>query len=41
VGAAQIVELLKPFEGLGRRMEPTPLLKQMAADNKKFYELKL
>ena len=41
MGAATIIEMLKPLEDLGERMEPTILLKQMAADNQKFYELKL
>lgn len=41
LGAAKIIEMLKPFEGLGERMEPTNLLKQMASENKKFYELQV
>lgn len=41
IGAAGIVELLKPFESLGQRMQPTPLLEKMAADNTKFYDLDL
>ena len=40
LGAAKIVEMLKPFEGLGERAKPTPLLERMAAENQKFYELK-
>ncbi|MCA9170040.1 MAG: enoyl-CoA hydratase/isomerase family protein [Planctomycetales bacterium] len=39
LGAAKILELLKPFESLGPRMAPTELLKRMAAEGKKFYEL--
>lgn len=41
LGAAQIIEMLKPFEALGGRMKPTQLLQTMAAENTKFYELKL
>ena len=41
IGAAGIVEMLKPFESLGERMLPTPLLKKMAAENTKFYDLEL
>lgn len=41
LGAAKIIELLKPFAGLGERMIPTPLLERMAAENQKFYDLKL
>ena len=39
LGAAKIVEMLKPFEALGKRMEPTDLLLEMAKDNRKFYDL--
>jgi 3-hydroxyacyl-CoA dehydrogenase/enoyl-CoA hydratase/3-hydroxybutyryl-CoA epimerase/3-hydroxyacyl-CoA dehydrogenase/enoyl-CoA hydratase/3-hydroxybutyryl-CoA epimerase/enoyl-CoA isomerase len=38
LGAAKIVELLKPFESLGPRLQPTPLLLEMAASGKKFYD---
>ena len=38
VGAAKIVEQLKPFEALGLRLQPTPLLLEMAASGKKFYD---
>ncbi len=38
VGAAKIVERLKPFEALGPRLQPTPLLLEMAAGGKKFYD---
>lgn len=41
LGAQKILEMLKPFEAMGERMAPTTLLKQMAADNQKFYELSL
>ena len=41
LGAAKIIELLKPFASLEERMKPTPLLEKMAAENQKFYELKL
>ena len=37
IGAAKLVEQLKPHEGLGERMKPTPLLEHMAQENKKFY----
>ncbi|HRX78294.1 MAG TPA: 3-hydroxyacyl-CoA dehydrogenase NAD-binding domain-containing protein [Pirellulaceae bacterium] len=37
LGAATIVEMLKPFESLGNRMAPTKLLLEMAASGAKFY----
>ena len=37
LGAATIVEMLKPFESLGYRMAPTKLLLEMAASGAKFY----
>jgi 3-hydroxyacyl-CoA dehydrogenase/enoyl-CoA hydratase/carnithine racemase len=37
LGAAKIVEMLRPLEGLGERFHPTPLLLEMAAAGKKFY----
>lgn len=40
VGAAQIVEWLKPLAELGSRMQPTPLLLEMAASGRKFYDSK-
>jgi len=40
VGAAKILEMLKPLEGLGERFHPTPLLLEMAAAGKKFYAMK-
>jgi 3-hydroxyacyl-CoA dehydrogenase/enoyl-CoA hydratase/carnithine racemase len=39
VGAARIVEMLKPYEALGERFKPTPLLLELAATGKKFYHL--
>ncbi|MCG8585997.1 MAG: 3-hydroxyacyl-CoA dehydrogenase family protein, partial [Pirellulales bacterium] len=39
VGAAKIVETLKPLEPLGKRYEVTPLLKELAAEGRKFYDL--
>jgi 3-hydroxyacyl-CoA dehydrogenase/enoyl-CoA hydratase/3-hydroxybutyryl-CoA epimerase/3-hydroxyacyl-CoA dehydrogenase/enoyl-CoA hydratase/3-hydroxybutyryl-CoA epimerase/enoyl-CoA isomerase len=39
VGAAKIAEMLKPFEALGERFEPTSLLREAAKTNKKFYDL--
>ena len=38
LGGERIVEWLKPFESLGERMKATPLLLEMAADKRKFYE---
>ena len=38
IGAARILEWLKPLESLGNRMEPTPLLREMAAEGRGFYE---
>jgi 3-hydroxyacyl-CoA dehydrogenase/enoyl-CoA hydratase/3-hydroxybutyryl-CoA epimerase/3-hydroxyacyl-CoA dehydrogenase/enoyl-CoA hydratase/3-hydroxybutyryl-CoA epimerase/enoyl-CoA isomerase len=38
VGAAQIVEWLKPLEAYGERTRPTPLLLEMARSGRKFYE---
>ncbi len=38
VGAATIVEWLKPHEALGERMQPTPLLLEMAREGRKFYQ---
>ncbi len=37
VGAAKLIEMLKPYEHLGPRFQPTPLLVEMAKSNKKFY----
>ena len=39
LGAAKIVEMLKPLEPLGERARPTPLLIDMARTGRKFYEL--
>jgi hypothetical protein len=39
VGAGKIVEMLKPYEGLGERFKPTALLLELAAGGKKFYDL--
>jgi 3-hydroxyacyl-CoA dehydrogenase/enoyl-CoA hydratase/3-hydroxybutyryl-CoA epimerase/3-hydroxyacyl-CoA dehydrogenase/enoyl-CoA hydratase/3-hydroxybutyryl-CoA epimerase/enoyl-CoA isomerase len=39
VGAAKIVEMLKPFEGLGQRYQPTRLLLEAAKMNKRFYDV--
>ena len=39
VGAAKIVEMLKPYESLGERYRPTPLLLELAKSGKKFYDL--
>ena len=37
LGAAKIVEMLKPFEALGSRFQPTPMLRDMAASGRAFY----
>ena len=37
LGAAKIVELLKPLESLGQRAEPTPMILEMAKAGRKFY----
>ena len=38
LGAAKVVEMLKPFAELGERFHPTPLLLEMAKAGKKFYD---
>jgi 3-hydroxyacyl-CoA dehydrogenase/enoyl-CoA hydratase/3-hydroxybutyryl-CoA epimerase/3-hydroxyacyl-CoA dehydrogenase/enoyl-CoA hydratase/3-hydroxybutyryl-CoA epimerase/enoyl-CoA isomerase len=38
LGAAKIVEMLKPFAALGERMQPTPMLQDMARTGGKFYQ---
>ena len=37
LGAAKILEMLKPFEPLGPRFQPTPMLLDMAKTGRKFY----
>lgn len=37
-GAERILEWLRPFEGLGTRLQPTELLREMAASGGKFYQ---
>jgi 3-hydroxyacyl-CoA dehydrogenase/enoyl-CoA hydratase/3-hydroxybutyryl-CoA epimerase/3-hydroxyacyl-CoA dehydrogenase/enoyl-CoA hydratase/3-hydroxybutyryl-CoA epimerase/enoyl-CoA isomerase len=37
VGAAKVLEMLKPWESLGPRFAPTPLLIDMARTGKRFY----
>lgn len=37
LGAAKIVAMLAPFENLGTRMKPTPMLLEMAKSGGKFY----
>jgi 3-hydroxyacyl-CoA dehydrogenase/enoyl-CoA hydratase/3-hydroxybutyryl-CoA epimerase/3-hydroxyacyl-CoA dehydrogenase/enoyl-CoA hydratase/3-hydroxybutyryl-CoA epimerase/enoyl-CoA isomerase len=39
LGAAKMVEMLKPFESLGERYQPTPLLLEAAKSNKNFYSM--
>jgi 3-hydroxyacyl-CoA dehydrogenase/enoyl-CoA hydratase/3-hydroxybutyryl-CoA epimerase/3-hydroxyacyl-CoA dehydrogenase/enoyl-CoA hydratase/3-hydroxybutyryl-CoA epimerase/enoyl-CoA isomerase len=38
LGAKAIIERLKPFESLGRRYEPTKMLREMAESGRRFYE---
>jgi 3-hydroxyacyl-CoA dehydrogenase/enoyl-CoA hydratase/carnithine racemase len=38
VGAKQLVEWLQPFEHLGERAQPTPLLAEMAEKGERFYQ---
>ncbi|MGD9722262.1 MAG: 3-hydroxyacyl-CoA dehydrogenase NAD-binding domain-containing protein [Pirellulales bacterium] len=38
LGAAKIVEMLKPLESLGPRTQPTPMLLEMAKSGRKFYQ---
>ncbi len=38
VGSARLVEMLGPLKPLGPRMQPTPLLLEMAAGNRRFHE---
>ena len=37
IGAAMLLEMIKPLEPLGARFQPTPLLKEMASKRRKFY----
>jgi 3-hydroxyacyl-CoA dehydrogenase/enoyl-CoA hydratase/3-hydroxybutyryl-CoA epimerase/3-hydroxyacyl-CoA dehydrogenase/enoyl-CoA hydratase/3-hydroxybutyryl-CoA epimerase/enoyl-CoA isomerase len=37
LGAAKVVELLKPLEEYGERMKPTPLLLELAKTGGRFY----
>lgn len=37
MGAAKIIELLKPLEALGERAQPTPMLLELAKSGKGFY----
>jgi 3-hydroxyacyl-CoA dehydrogenase/enoyl-CoA hydratase/3-hydroxybutyryl-CoA epimerase/3-hydroxyacyl-CoA dehydrogenase/enoyl-CoA hydratase/3-hydroxybutyryl-CoA epimerase/enoyl-CoA isomerase len=39
LGAARILEMLKPYESLGPRFQPTPLLLETAESGKKFYDV--
>jgi 3-hydroxyacyl-CoA dehydrogenase len=39
LGAAKIVEMLKPLESLGERAKPTPMLLELAKTGKKFYDM--
>ncbi len=40
LGANGVIEQLKPWESLGERFGPTPLLQQMASEGTKFYDKK-
>lgn len=40
IGAAKLIELLKPLEHLGGRAKPTPMLLEMAKSGRKFYDMK-
>lgn len=37
IGAATLIEMLKPYESLGPRYQPTPMLVEMAKENRSFY----
>ncbi|MCC7087379.1 MAG: enoyl-CoA hydratase/isomerase family protein [Pirellulales bacterium] len=37
LGASKIIEMLKPFESLGQRWKPTPMLEEMAHAGSRFY----
>jgi 3-hydroxyacyl-CoA dehydrogenase/enoyl-CoA hydratase/3-hydroxybutyryl-CoA epimerase/3-hydroxyacyl-CoA dehydrogenase/enoyl-CoA hydratase/3-hydroxybutyryl-CoA epimerase/enoyl-CoA isomerase len=37
IGAAKILEMLKPLESLGARAKPTPMLEKMAKEGRGFY----
>ncbi len=39
LGAKQIIEMLKPYESLGPRYQPTDLLTELAAKGHKFYDM--
>jgi 3-hydroxyacyl-CoA dehydrogenase/enoyl-CoA hydratase/carnithine racemase len=39
VGAGKIIEQLKPFAALGERYQPTPMLTELAASGRGFYDL--
>ena len=39
LGAAKVIEMLKPYAALGKRFEPSELLAQLAKDQRKFYDL--
>ena len=37
IGAAKLIEMLKPYESLGQRYQPTPMLVEMAKSGGSFY----
>jgi 3-hydroxyacyl-CoA dehydrogenase/enoyl-CoA hydratase/3-hydroxybutyryl-CoA epimerase/3-hydroxyacyl-CoA dehydrogenase/enoyl-CoA hydratase/3-hydroxybutyryl-CoA epimerase/enoyl-CoA isomerase len=39
IGAAKIVELLKPYTSLGERYQPTPMLTELAKSGRGFYDM--
>ena len=38
LGAPRIIEMLRPLQSLGGRAQPTPLLLELAAQNRRFYD---
>ena len=41
LGAARVVRMLQPFESLGPRARPTPMLLEMAEKNRRFYDTRI
>ena len=39
IGAKEVLEQLKPYESLGKRYQPTDLMKDLASKNAKYYDL--
>ncbi|HEV3342275.1 MAG TPA: 3-hydroxyacyl-CoA dehydrogenase NAD-binding domain-containing protein [Pirellulales bacterium] len=38
IGPAKILEMLKPYQQLGKRYQPTPMIEQMAKEGRGFYD---